>query len=342
LHRLNRGRRNRGFNDMNTADVVRKLCDEYTLNADADVESEVKPFRLQRNFTDYEYLLNLKDEHNCYLWSNNKTVYFKKEADFGKDETVLEKGKTLTSFYGGSQSGRLFTEVVVRGRNPATLDFIEVIADASSVKKKTGGNTASPEYLEEKFSKHREYYTDYTIKDVKEAEERGANILEQNSMKYIRFTGECQGDPKIKAGMVITIKGMGEIYSGEYFLKQVEHELKPMTGYVTSFEAVRNARNVKKGAGLATGADVRPAKKEEKGKLVKNWIEIRLLDEQTGEPIVQREYTIKFDDGSERTGTTDDNGFLFEDDIPSENYELMFDDLDIIKEDGKSPEKRNN
>ncbi|MCL1832875.1 MAG: hypothetical protein FWG49_00075, partial [Leptospirales bacterium] len=171
----------------------------------------------------------------------------------------------------------------MRGRNPNTLEFIETVVNASSVKKKIGGNTASPEYLEDKFSKHREYYIDYTIKDMKEAEEKGARILEQNSMQYIRFTGECQGNPKIKAGMIITIKGMGEIYSGEYFIKQAEHELRPLRGYVTTFEAVRNARNVKKGAGLATGVEVRPAKKEEKGKLVKDWIEIRLLDEQTGE-----------------------------------------------------------
>jgi hypothetical protein len=153
--------------------------------------------------------------------------------------------------------------------------------------------------LEAQISKQREYVTDYTIKSIKEAEELGLRILEQNNMNYIRFTGECQGDPKIKAGMIITIKGMGEQYSGEYLLKQVEHELIPMTGYVTTFEAVRNARNVKKGAGLATGVGVNAGKK-------------------------------------------DDRGFLFEDDIPSENYELTFDEINSIKDDAELPEKRNN
>ena len=298
------------------------------------------------------------------MWSNKKTIYLKKESDASKDEIVLEKGKTLISFYGGSQSSRLFTEVVVRGRNPNTLEFIETVTGASSVKRKIGGNTASPEYLESKFSKHREYYTDYSIKSIKEAEEVGLRILEQNSMQYIRFTGECQGDPKIKAGMTVTIKGMGEIYSGEYLLKQAEHELRPMTGYVTTFEAVRNARevkkvsilvtdaiqsvkgknliNLKKIAGLAANPILQQIKDVVKGILVKDWLEIRLSDKQTGKPIAQREYTIKFDDGSERTGTTDDNGFLFEDNIPSENYEVILDKSVVMKKTSKFPMRRNN
>jgi len=201
---------------------------------------------------------------------------------------------------------------------------------------------SQPEYLEAKFTKYREYNIDYSIKDIKEAEEKGKRLLEQNSMRYISFTGECQGDPKIKAGIMVTIKGMGERYSGEYFIKQAEHELRPMSGYTTTFEAVRNAREVKKKTGVATNSILKKIKKAVKGILVKNWLEMRLLDEQTGEPIAQREYTIKFEDGSERTGTTDDRGFLFEDNIPLGSYELTFDEFDVKRDGTKLSQKRNN
>ena len=124
---------------------------------------------------------------------------------------------------------------------------------------------SQPEYLEAKFTKYREYNIDYSIKDIKEAEEKGKRLLEQNSMRYISFTGECQGDPKIKAGIMVTIKGMGERYSGEYFIKQAEHELRPMSGYTTTFEAVRNAREVKKKTGVATNSILKQIKKAVKG-----------------------------------------------------------------------------
>jgi len=97
-------------------------------------------------------------------------------------------------------------------------------------------------HIEKNLGKYKQNYFDYSIKDKKGAEDRAAQILEQNSMDYIRYTGECQGNPKIRAGMTVTIKGMGEIFSGKYLVKQAEHELVPLQGYTTSFEAVRNTR----------------------------------------------------------------------------------------------------
>ena len=89
-------------------------------------------------------------------------------------------------------------------------------------------------------------------------------------------------------------------------------------------------------------AVVKHLKKEKNGEPEKDWIEIRLLDNQTGKPIAQRKYTVKFDDGTERTGTTNDDGFLFENDIPSRNYELIFDGLDVIRMGKKFLHKRSN
>jgi len=74
----------------------------------------------------------------------------------------------------------------------------------------------------------------------------------------------------------------------------------------------------------------------------KGWIEIRVLDERTGEPIPRIGYTIKFDDGSERTGTTNDEGFLFEDDVPSDKYELILDEYEVIRGGDIYPFRRSN
>ena len=81
---------------------------------------------------------------------------------------------------------------------------------------------------------------------------------------------------------------------------------------------------------------------EEVGESEKDWIEIRVLDERTGKPIPQIGYTIKFDDGSERTGTTNDEGFLFEDDVPSDKYELILDGFDVIRDGDIYPFRRSN
>lgn len=267
LQRLNHARVNRSYNEKNMADIVNEIAGLYSLSADTDVETEPFPFKLQRNQTDFEYLLMQTREHNCYIWGNDKTLYFKKETDSGTDEIILERGKTLTAFSGGAQSGKLFTNVVVRGRNSADGKFIEALAGPDKVKKKIGGDTAAPAHIEKNIAKYKHHYFDYSIKGIKGAEERAALILQQNAMDYVRFTGECQGNPKVLAGMTITIKGMGEIYSGKYLVTQAEHELIPLQGYMTSFEVVRNATLARKGKKQWTSATNGPAKKKAKGKL---------------------------------------------------------------------------
>jgi phage protein D len=277
LQRLNHARVNRGYNEKNMADIANEIAGLYTLSAETDVETEPFPFKLQRNQTDFEYLLMQTREHNCYLWGYDKTVYFKKETDSGKEEIILEKGKTLTAFTGGAQSGKLFTNVVVRGRNPDTGKFIEATAGPDKVKKKIGGNTTAPTHIEKNIAKFTHNYFDYGIKDIKGAEDRAAIILEQNSMDYVRFVGECQGNPKIRAGMTITIKGMGEIYSGKYLVMQAEHELIPMQGYMTSFEVVRNSTLARKEKKQWVPATDRP-KKKAKGKLKPEFSNLQWLD----------------------------------------------------------------
>jgi phage protein D len=278
LQRLNHAKVNRGYNEKNIADIVSEIAGLYSLSSETDVQSEPAPFTLQRNQTDFEYLLTKTLEHNCYLWGNDKTVYFKKDTDTGKEEVVLEKGKTLTAFSGGAQSGKLYTSVVVRGRNKDTGVFIEAIAGPDKIKKKIGGDTAAPTHIEKNLAKHKHYYFDYGIKDIKGAEERAALILYQNSMDYVRFTGECQGNPKVLAGMTINIKGMGEIYSGKYLVTQAEHELIPLQGYMTSFEVVRNATLARKGKKQWVSATTVPAKKKAKGKLKPEFSNLQWLD----------------------------------------------------------------
>ena len=42
---------------------------------------------------------------------------------------------------------------------------------------------------------------------------------------------------------------------------------------------------------------------------LKDWIEIEAINEETGEPFANMEFKLRFNDGSEISGTLDDNGY---------------------------------
>lgn len=67
-----------------------------------------------------------------------------------------------------------------------------------------------------------------------------SNIVKLNIMLY--------GDPRVRAGRIITINGLGQLLSGNYYVKKAIHRWTDGAGYETSAELKRNATSkAKKG-----------------------------------------------------------------------------------------------
>jgi hypothetical protein len=52
---------------------------------------------------------------------------------------------------------------------------------------------------------------------------------------------------------------------------------------------------------------------------VKDWAKLTLKDEETGEILANKEYTVYLFDGTTKTGTTDENGIIYEEGLPIED-----------------------
>ena len=86
------------------------------------------------------------------------------------------------------------------------------------------------------------------------AEARGmANAtLNQLANAYLAAEGECEGNPLIKAGTTIKIRGVGKKYSGTYRVAKAVHMLTT-GGYVTQFSNSAGEHTLLGQAGGATG-----------------------------------------------------------------------------------------
>src|SRR5205823_3992084 len=67
--------------------------------------------------------------------------------------------------------------------------------------------------------------------------------------------------------------------------------------------------------------------------VVKDGIHRRLVDEETGDPLVNVDYEITLHGGETRTGKTDANGFLEENDVPTGNFivRVLLDDAEVFE-----------
>jgi phage protein D len=74
-----------------------------------------------------------------------------------------------------------------------------------------------------------------------EADEIAVSRYNETAFSYITGEGRTVGRTDIQAGTVIRIEGVGERFSGLYYVTSARHSFTPQQGYLTSFSVRRNA-----------------------------------------------------------------------------------------------------
>lgn len=68
------------------------------------------------------------------------------------------------------------------------------------------------------------------------AEAEAANEKANNALEKIKISASAIGDPKVTDMQVITILGIGNKYSGNYYTKKVIHKVDPGVGYIMTLD----------------------------------------------------------------------------------------------------------
>lgn len=240
LHRLNRGKKTVSFSNMSEGDIVKQIASNIQLKADVASIGESQPFILQKNLTDFEYLQGIAKKYDCTIWCQDDTFYFQ-PIKGGKENTIVEWEKTLISFQPVLDARYLPTEVEVRGWDPSKFEAVVGSAKAGDVSTKIGGSTLGLKNVEDNFGAEKMIYVDESIIDTNTADTVAKNILTGLSFNYVTGKGKTEGNNLIRAASLLKINGVGERFSGLYYVEQARHHFTPQMGYHTHFSVKRNA-----------------------------------------------------------------------------------------------------
>ena len=78
------------------------------------------------------------------------------------------------------------------------------------------------------------------VYDSEDAKQRAEGYLQNRSMEYQTGVGKCEGNRHIFPGMRVTIKYVGEHFSGEYIAERVVHEVSVNGPFTTEVYVKRN------------------------------------------------------------------------------------------------------
>jgi uncharacterized protein involved in type VI secretion and phage assembly len=247
-HRLFRGRRVTAFPNMTVADVVRKVTERAGLkvgriDAVPGVGGQQNTQLSQDDVSDWEFLTKLADLVGAQVAVVEGKLDFRlpkaptaapaKTAGATTDRFVLEARRNLTSLRACLTAGEQVPEVEVRAWDFEHKQALTATATPRSAGTAVDGvdpvalakTFASPAYVAAGVG----YHSQGEVKAAAKA------LAERLGGACVELEGVAKGNPVLRAGVAVTLTGVGEPFTGKYTLTTTRHLFSEQAGYTTAF-----------------------------------------------------------------------------------------------------------
>jgi len=240
MFRLNRTKNSRSFLKMKDSEIASKIAAEMGLKAKVDSTSQRFEYIFQNNQSNLNFLKQRAKRIDYEVEVEDNTLIFQKARHESRKGSVnLVWDRNLISFNPTIDATKIIDEIVVTGWDPKTKKVIKGVAKAGDEKKSIKGDLGSKN-LKGKFKNTnlKSFNTDTPVTTKQEADNIAKAKLNQLNMNYITGYGTAIGDPKIQAGKLIKVNGIGDMLKGEYYIVSCEH-IFSTKGYKTFFDVKR-------------------------------------------------------------------------------------------------------
>lgn len=248
FHQLQRKRRRKPFEAITDSGIAEEIADDMSWGAIVNPTEAKHPVLSPKDQTYAAILTSIAQRIGYEVAVKNKTLIFA-EPRYRKlhgPELTLEWGKDLGSFNASLSTYNMVTEVIVRGSQTAHGNGKKPLVGKATVGDIRGkmGDTTGPEIAQKirDWGSNPALDSEHDLVDQPEAKEVALAQLEAKALEFITGRGSIIGNPKLKARMLIELKGLGRRFSGNYYVTSVTHTIDA-GGYRTDFEVKRNARN---------------------------------------------------------------------------------------------------
>jgi phage protein D len=240
-HRLLRGRKTRSFARVKDSDIARRIAGDLGLTARVEDSQVTLEYVLQHNQTDMEFLQGRAERIGYEVVVEDKTLYFRPRQHTASQAITLTREADLIEFSLRSSTLSQADQVMVRGWDPKDKRAILGRARAGDEATHMGGAATGPQAASSAFGQASLIGVDQPVFSLAEADQIALGRLNEMALAYVGGEGLCQGRTDLRAGTVVKVEGLGQRFSGLYYVTATKHTYTPARGYRTAFSVRRNA-----------------------------------------------------------------------------------------------------
>jgi phage protein D len=226
---------------MTDSEIAKQIAGRLGVNIVTDPQAEAQeerfPYLVQDNQFDIVFLRERAKRIGYEIYidrsGGEKTIYFMPSSNASRPSFELEYGKSLIQFQPNLDTSNQVSKVRVQGWDALNKQPIEQTVTRQDIAVSAG----QPE-LEASFKDREEVVSDLPVNSVQEATTLAREFLQENAKSMIKGSGSTVGFPELRAGSILQIGGLDELFNGRYFVTGTTHAIGG-SGYTTQFECRR-------------------------------------------------------------------------------------------------------
>lgn len=240
-HRLMRGHKTRSFAKIKDSEIASQIARDAGLTATVE-DSKIKlEYVLQHNQTDLDFLQSRARRIGYEVAIVEKKLFFQPPRNGASKTLTLTYGIDILAFSARLSNMNQMSMVEVRSWDIKSKEVITAKSSSGNVQSNMGGRENGPRSFQKAFGQASQVIVNDPVSNTSEAKQLASGQLETLALQYVTGSGECQGNPMLRAGDVIEIAGVGKRFSGLYYVTSATHTHSASDGYQTEFEVRRNA-----------------------------------------------------------------------------------------------------
>jgi phage protein D len=244
LHRFRNKQRSEAYENETDSEIAREIAGRLDVSLRTDPAAEAAEERFEYLFQDNEYdilfLLGRARRIGYDLFveegdqPGSRRLYFGPSTRMERPAYTLDYGRSLVQFQPNLSTANQVGKVTVKGWDATKKEPITHTATRSELTTKGIGRAGGSEAVENAVQSREEVITDRPVHTQEEARTLAVQTLERIAKELITGTASVVGLPDLRAGSVVHLGGLGERFSGRYFVTTTTHALGD-SGYSTQF-----------------------------------------------------------------------------------------------------------
>lgn len=244
LHRFRSKQRSAAYENRTDSEIARDIAGQLDVPLRTDPAAEATEERFEYLFQDNEYdilfLLGRARRIGYDLFveegdePGSHRLYFGPSTRMERPTYGLDYGRSLVQFQPNLSTANQVGKVTVKGWDATKKEPITYTATRSELATRGIGQGSGSQAVENAVQSREEVIADRPVHTPEEARTLAVQTLERIAKELVTGTAAVVGLPDLRAGSVVHLGGLGERFSGRYFVTTTTHAIGD-SGYSTQF-----------------------------------------------------------------------------------------------------------